>query len=190
MSDYYQSDERGFQLFRSRERPAWREPQFAALGAVVAQWSLSGSEAPLVSVPTGVGKTAIALAAPFLARAKRTLLVVPTQELRRQTVEQFRTQSVLLRIGALDENGFEFRNAATFDRDFSEEGNLNRLTRRDADGKRIWFAGVVKVPDRDLQQISCDQRGRLGIGFDRLDVKPGGHFDRLAEPVCQRRQGR
>ena len=26
--------------------------------------------------------------------------------------------------------------------------------------------------------------------FKEFDVKPGGHFDRLAEPVCQRRQGR
>ena len=107
MAGYYECHERGFQLFRSRGDPAWREPQFAALGAVVAQWSLSGSEAPLVSVPTGVGKTAIALAAPFLARARRTLIVVPTQELRRQTVGQFRTQDVLLRIGALSADGFE-----------------------------------------------------------------------------------
>lgn len=53
-------------------------------------------------MPTGVGKTAIALAAPFLAaEAKRVLVVVPTQELRRQTVERFRAQDVLRRIGAL-----------------------------------------------------------------------------------------
>lgn len=106
MAGYYESEERGFQLFSAPGNPAWREPQLAALGAVIAQWSLAGSEAPLVSVPTGVGKTAIALAAPYLARARRTLVVVPTQELRRQTVERFRTQDVLLRIGALREEGF------------------------------------------------------------------------------------
>ena len=107
MVGYYESDGRGFQLFRARGDPSWREPQLAALGAVLAQWSISGSEAPLVSVPTGVGKTAIALACPFLSRARRTLVVVPTQELRRQTVAQFRSQRVLRRIGALREEGFE-----------------------------------------------------------------------------------
>ena len=95
MAGYYESPERGFQLFRAQGEPVWREPQFAAIGAMVAQWSLSSSDPPLVSVPTGVGKTAIALAAPFLARARRTLVVVPTQELRRQTVKQFQTQEVL-----------------------------------------------------------------------------------------------
>ncbi len=107
MAGYYETDTRGFSLFRTRDDPAWREPQLAALGAVVAQWSLAGSETPLVSVPTGVGKTAIALAAPFLARARRTLVVVPTQELRRQTVQRFSTQDVLLRIGALRSQRFK-----------------------------------------------------------------------------------
>lgn len=101
MAGYYDTPDRGFQLFASAGSPAWRDPQVAALGAVLAQWSLVGGEHPLVSVPTGVGKTAIALAAPFIANAKRTLVVVPTQELRRQTVEHFRTQEVLRRIGAL-----------------------------------------------------------------------------------------
>ncbi|MGD9793994.1 MAG: DEAD/DEAH box helicase family protein, partial [Acidimicrobiia bacterium] len=101
MAGYYLDPGRQFRLFSSEADPRWRRPQLAALGAVLAQWSLAESEAPLISVPTGVGKTAIALAAPFLAAAKRVLVVVPTQELRRQTVERFRTQDVLRRIGAL-----------------------------------------------------------------------------------------
>ena len=93
-----------FQLFRSEGYPAWRGPQLAGLGAVVAQWSLAGAEPPLISVPTGVGKTAIALAAPYLVGARRTLVVVPSQELRRQTVAEFRSQNILRRIGALEIN--------------------------------------------------------------------------------------
>ena len=96
-----------FQLFRAEGYPAWRSPQLAGIGAVVAQWSLAGAEPPLISVPTGVGKTAIAMAAPFLAGARRTLIVVPSQELRRQSVAEFRSQDILRRIGALeiDDNG-------------------------------------------------------------------------------------
>lgn len=101
MAGYYDSPDRGFRLFTTVGVPAWREPQLAALGATLAQWSLAGSEHPLISVPTGVGKTAIALAAPYIAQARRTLVVVPTQELRRQTVARFRSQDVLRHIGAL-----------------------------------------------------------------------------------------
>lgn len=56
----------------------------------------------MISVPTGVGKTAIALAAPYLAAARRTLVIVPSQELRRQTAERFEDQGVLRAIGAID----------------------------------------------------------------------------------------
>lgn len=101
MAGYYREPERQFRLFSSQDDPRWRRPQLAALGAVLAQWSLAEGESPLVSVPTGVGKTALALAAPFLAGANRTLVVVPTQELRRQTVERFRSQDILRAIGAL-----------------------------------------------------------------------------------------
>lgn len=102
MTGFYAAGAQPFQLFASPGIPTWRQPQVAALGAVMAQWSLVGAEPPLISVPTGVGKTAIALAAPFLVAATRTLVVVPTQELRRQTVERFRSQDVLRAIGALN----------------------------------------------------------------------------------------
>ena len=81
---------------------ALRRHNLPLLGAAVAQWSLVGAGSPLVSVPTGVGKTAIALASPFLAGARRTLVVVPSQELRRQTVAHFRSQDTLREIGALE----------------------------------------------------------------------------------------
>lgn len=101
MSGYYVDPSRRFRLLDTAAPVAWRPPQLAALGAALAQWSLAGAEAPIVSVPTGVGKTAIALAAPYLAGSHRVLVVVPSQELRRQTVAQFRSQAVLRSIGAL-----------------------------------------------------------------------------------------
>lgn len=105
MAGYHTRQGTGFELFRSSSEPAWRAPQLAALGAVLGQWSLAGSDPPLVSIPTGVGKTAISLAAPFIAGATRTLVVVPTRELRRQTVEAFRTQAQLRQINALTDDG-------------------------------------------------------------------------------------
>lgn len=52
---------------------------------------------------TGTGKTAIALATPFLADTPpmRVLVLAPARQLRRQLVEQFSTYAQLTRIGVL-----------------------------------------------------------------------------------------
>jgi superfamily II DNA or RNA helicase len=99
---YYELGRGGFRLFTSLGAPAWRMPQIGALGAVMAHWSLPRGTPALVSIPTGTGKTAIAVAAPYLARAQRVLVVVPSTELRRQMTSAFRDQEVLRRIGAVD----------------------------------------------------------------------------------------
>lgn len=63
----------------------WRSPQLGALGALLAHWSVS-RRAGTLSIPTGSGKTAVALAAPFLLPEApgRVLIVVPSQALRSQ----------------------------------------------------------------------------------------------------------
>ncbi|TKV56866.1 DEAD/DEAH box helicase [Nakamurella flava] len=101
MAEYYQDQSHGFELYRDAAVPSWRPPQRGALGALLAHWAVHGSQPALVAVPTGSGKTAIALAAPFLAGASRTLIVVPSTQLRGQTVNAFRSQEVVRRIGAL-----------------------------------------------------------------------------------------
>ena len=98
----YYKNRQGFRLFERPGVPAWRSPQLGALGAVSAHWTLHDTEPALVSLPTGVGKTAIALSAPYLIQARRILVVVPSAELRRQMAHQFSTEDVLLRIGALE----------------------------------------------------------------------------------------
>src|SRR5436190_16170959 len=82
---YYSAPDSGFRLFESATSPGWRRPQLAALGQLMAHWCLAESEPPLVSLPTGVGKTAVAMAAPHLLGSQRVLVVVPSTELRGQT---------------------------------------------------------------------------------------------------------
>lgn len=53
-------------------------------------------------MPTGSGKTAVALALPYLAEANRTLVLVPSQTLREQMVGDFRSEADLVGIGALN----------------------------------------------------------------------------------------
>ena len=69
----------------------------------MAHWSLGRAEPTVVSIPTGTGKTAVALAAPFVASQPptRILVLAPAQQLRHQLVEQFASYDQLRRIGVL-----------------------------------------------------------------------------------------
>jgi len=70
-------------------------------------WSLTPTVPTVISVPTGSGKTAIAMAAPHLLDSppKRVLVVAPSRALREQLAANFRDQDVLRRIGALPDDG-------------------------------------------------------------------------------------
>ncbi|ORA76765.1 helicase [Mycolicibacter kumamotonensis] len=92
-------------LFRDAATPEWRPPQRGALGSLLGHWAVHRGEPALVAVPTGSGKTAIALAAPYIVGANRTLVVVPSTQLRDQTVSAFERQDVLRQIGALGGEG-------------------------------------------------------------------------------------
>ncbi len=78
----------------------WRTAQLGALGSLLGHWSLPNSPPALVCLPTGTGKSAVATAAPFIARATRVLVVVPTVELRKQMTEEFASLRDLQEVGA------------------------------------------------------------------------------------------
>lgn len=102
MTDYYRRTRKRFSLLGDRDS-GWRKPQLGALGATIAHWSLADSTPTLVSIPTGAGKTAVAMAAPFLAPEppNRVLVVAPARQVREQLVRQFSTNEQLQRIGVL-----------------------------------------------------------------------------------------
>jgi superfamily II DNA or RNA helicase len=98
---FYQEPSHGFELFRAAAVPGWRPPQRGALGALLGHWAVHHGKPALVAVPTGSGKTAIALATPYLVESSRTLVVVPSTQLRSQIVSAFENQEVLRQMGAL-----------------------------------------------------------------------------------------
>lgn len=84
----------------------WRRPQLGAIGAILSHWSLGEREPTVVSIPTGTGKTAVAMAAPFLTGPpwpSRVLVLAPARQLRRQLAEQFSTYQQLRHLGVLHE---------------------------------------------------------------------------------------
>lgn len=101
MANYFTSRDTDFTLWENSSKPAWRPPQIGALGALVGHWTTSPQTPALITMPTGSGKSAVAVASAFLAGAQRVLVIVPSAELRRQLAETFRDPAVLRTIGAL-----------------------------------------------------------------------------------------
>jgi superfamily II DNA or RNA helicase len=81
-----------------REGKSLRPPQYGGLCAIAAHWSLSNDVATIV-MPTGTGKTEAMLAAFAGMVQGTTLIVVPSKNLKSQTVGKF------LRLGLLRELG-------------------------------------------------------------------------------------
>ncbi|WOI33055.1 DEAD/DEAH box helicase family protein [Tritonibacter scottomollicae] len=79
-----------------RLRPA----QVGALYALLSHWSLS-QEVATVVLPTGTGKTETMLAASIADQAKRTLVVVPSIELKDQISEKFANWGILRKLGVI-----------------------------------------------------------------------------------------
>lgn len=91
-------------------RLSWNQPEGALsfrLAQVGALFSLAGhlqtSDEPAQAIlPTGVGKTAVICALPFLVRTQRALVVVPTTLLRDQIADELATLQILQNVGAVD----------------------------------------------------------------------------------------
>ena len=73
---YFESARADFQLSAN-----WREPQIGAIAALLSHWTLRGDEPALISLPTGAGKTGVALAAPFVMTvpSRRVLVMVSSR---------------------------------------------------------------------------------------------------------------
>ncbi|WP_306224562.1 DEAD/DEAH box helicase [Bosea beijingensis] len=79
-----------------------RPGQLGGLHSVLAHFSVY-DEPAIVSLPTGYGKTALLMALPFVLKARRLLVVEPSDALRRQTASHLKELSTLKRLGAAAE---------------------------------------------------------------------------------------
>lgn len=81
---------------------ALRPAQVGALYALLSHWSLTTDAATIV-LPTGTGKTEAMLVASLVDRAVRTLVIVPTLELKDQIASKFATWGMLRQLGVIPE---------------------------------------------------------------------------------------
>ncbi len=77
-----------------------RRAQLGAVYSLMAHWSLSNEVATVV-LPTGTGKTEAMLVTTLVDRAKKTLVIVPTIELKDQIAEKFSTWGILRKLGVI-----------------------------------------------------------------------------------------
>ncbi|MDX9703262.1 MAG: DEAD/DEAH box helicase family protein [Candidatus Auribacterota bacterium] len=80
-----------------------RPPQLGAIYSLLAHWSLKKDVATVV-LPTGTGKTETMFVATLIDKAEKTLVVVPTRELKEQISEKFQTWGILRKLGVIPKN--------------------------------------------------------------------------------------
>ncbi|ALR30374.1 helicase [Chryseobacterium sp. IHB B 17019] len=80
-----------------------RPAQSGAVYNLMGHWSLS-NEAATVVLPTGTGKTETMLVATLADRARKTLVIVPSIELKNQIADKFSTWGMLRELGVISES--------------------------------------------------------------------------------------
>lgn len=84
----------------SDEKPGLRNAQIGAIHAIGSHFTL-GKDPVIIVMPTGSGKTAVLMMAPFLLMSRRTMVVTPSRLVRSQIFEEFKNLNLLKRIGAI-----------------------------------------------------------------------------------------
>ncbi len=80
-----------------------RPAQLGAIYSLMSHWSLS-SEVATIVLPTGAGKTETMLATSLVDKAKRTLVIVPTIDLKDQIADKFSTWGMLRDLGVIPDS--------------------------------------------------------------------------------------
>lgn len=86
---------------QSENCPGLRPAQLGALFSIKSHWIVSNEPATVV-MPTGTGKTETMIATVVSEIIDRTLIIVPSNLLRKQTAEKFLTFGILQDIGVID----------------------------------------------------------------------------------------
>lgn len=88
---------------QSQDTPGFRLAQLGALHAAAAHFA-NRSEPGIVTMPTGSGKTAVLIAAAYVLRSKRALVITPSRLVREQIAEEIANLAILKEAGALPQN--------------------------------------------------------------------------------------
>ena len=79
-----------------------RNAQIGAIHAIASHATLESNAAAIVVMPTGSGKTAVLMMAPYVLRKSKVLIVTPSAMVRGQICDDFQGLKTLKRIGVFD----------------------------------------------------------------------------------------
>jgi superfamily II DNA or RNA helicase len=102
--DFFSSNYSNFNwpISEDPSQKGFRNAQLGALHSIGSHFT-NRSDPAIITMPTGSGKTAVLIAAAFLLRPERVLIITPSRLVREQISEQFDTLDVLKKIGAVPE---------------------------------------------------------------------------------------
>jgi len=129
-----------------------RPAQIGALYALLSHWSLSREVATVV-LPTGTGKTETMLAASIADQANRTLVVVPSIELKDQISESFAQWGILRRLGVIAKSA---SNPVVFVMN-QTLGNAEDLQAIENSDVVITTPGLLARANQDLLEAASDK---------------------------------
>lgn len=142
--------------FESGAEQPLRKAQVGALWALAAR-CLERARTSQAILPTGTGKTAVITALPFAVAARRVLVVVPSNIVRRQVVREFHSLHLLRQAGAIPRNIGSPRIKSV----------MRRITSTDSWRQLGEYDVVVATPQ-------C-----ISIGFKGVPPPPDALFDQL-----------
>lgn len=102
-----------------------RPAQIGAIYSLLSHWSLTKDVATVV-LPTGTGKTETMLVATLADRAKRTLVIVPTIDLKNQISEKFSTWGILRKLGVIPKHAPN-PTVLVLNKTLTDEGCIDKL---------------------------------------------------------------
>lgn len=146
------------------DTPGLRVPQLGALHAILAAKTTEDDEATTIVMPTGTGKTETMLSL-FVVAPVKTLVMVPSDALRQQTVSKFQTFGVLAQIGVLAP-GFLAPVVGVMRSGFAGVDEADEF----ADA-----VNVVVATAASLARCSDEVLARLAARFDQLIVDEAHH---------------
>ena len=86
----------------STESPGLRNAQLGAIHAIAAHATLEPNGASVIVMPTGSGKTAVLMLAPYVLQKGKVLIVTPSAMVRGQIADEYKELKTLKKIGIFD----------------------------------------------------------------------------------------
>lgn len=127
-----------------------RPAQLGAIYSLLSHWSLSNDVATVV-LPTGTGKTETMLCLTLADKAKRTLVIAPTIDLKSQISEKFQTWGMLKTLNIIPEDA-PYPNVLVLNKTISKHEHIDVILESEVVISTPAF--FARSPDEIIQKFS------------------------------------